>query len=96
MAKINTDTVEYITSLARIELDESKSQEYAKDLVQIVRFIEKINQLDLTNIPPSFNPHGASDVYRDDQASKFEDIQLIWKNFPRSADNLIKIPKVIE
>ncbi len=96
MAKIDKHKVEYIANLARIEIADAELDDYSRDLIEIIGFIEKINKLDLTNIPPSFNLHNTSDIYRNDQIRKFDEVNLIRDIFPEKEGAFIKIPKVID
>jgi len=42
---IDKDTVKHIAKLARISLDEKKINSLSKDLSSIMKFIEKLNEL---------------------------------------------------
>jgi len=42
---IDKDTVKHISKLARISLDENKISNLSKDLSSIMKFIEKLNDL---------------------------------------------------
>ena len=47
---IDKDTVKHISKLARISLDENKISNLSKDLSSIMKFIEKLNELNSTLI----------------------------------------------
>ena len=49
---IDKDTVKHISKLARISLDEKKIINLSKDLSSIMKFIEKLNELDTHKIRP--------------------------------------------
>jgi len=93
---ITKEVVEHIAQLCRIELDQEELNYYSSQLVKILEYIEKINQLNLEEIPFEFNPHTQTNVYREDKTEKFFNLQGLLKIFPEQEDNFIKIPKVIE
>lgn len=96
MAEISKDTVKYIGGLSRIELDESEIKDFSVQLEKIIEYVEKINELDLNEVPPTFNPHPESNVYRDDEITEFSDNKALVDIFPAKDGNFIKIPKVID
>jgi len=93
---IDKDTVKHIGDLARIDLDEDELETYAEQLAKIVSYVEKINNLNLDDIPWALNPHEGVNVYRDDTASAFDNIPGLINLFPEREGNFIKTPKVID
>ena len=53
MAKITVQDVEKVASLARLEFDAEEKQEFTYNLVRILDYIEKLNELDTTDVPPT-------------------------------------------
>ena len=49
---IDKDTVKHISKLARISLDEKKISSLSKDLSSIMKFIEKLNELNTDKVTP--------------------------------------------
>ena len=49
---IDKDTVKHISKLARISLDENKISSLSKDLSSIMKFVEKLNELNTDKIIP--------------------------------------------
>lgn len=93
---IDKEIVKYIGNLARIELDEGELDYYAAQLKKIINYIEKINELKLEEIPPTFNPHASINVWRKDEICRFKDIRSLHTIVPEVEGRFIKIPKVIE
>ena len=63
---IDKDTVKHISKLARISLDEKKISNLSKDLSSIMKFIEKLNELNTDKITPLTSIINASLKSRDD------------------------------
>ena len=49
---IDKDTVKYISKLARISLDEKKVSDLSRDLSSIMKFIEKLNEINTDKVNP--------------------------------------------
>ena len=49
---IDKDTVKHISKLARISLDEKKISSLSRDLSSIIKFIEKLNELNTEKTIP--------------------------------------------
>jgi len=49
---IDKDTVKHISKLARISLDEEKINNLSKDLSSIMKFIEKLSELNTDKVTP--------------------------------------------
>ena len=47
---IDKDKIKHISKLARISIDSNKSDSLAKDLTSIFKFIEQLNELNLSLI----------------------------------------------
>ena len=93
---IAKETVKHIAQLSRVELTGEEIEYYSSQLATILNYIEKINQLDLENIPFEFNPHFQVNVYRKDKIQKFPNLEGLLRIVPEKESNFIKVPKVIE
>lgn len=93
--EINKDTVRYIGEIARIDFTEKEQEYFAPQLTNIVDYVEKINELDLDGVEPTYNVHGTVDVMDEDVARTYENIDKILEVFPKRNDRFIKIRKVI-
>lgn len=93
--EINKDTVRYIGEIARIDFTEEEQGYFAPQLTNIVDYVEKINELDLDGVEPTYNVHGTTNVMDEDVARKYENIDKILDVFPKRNDRFIKIRKVI-
>ena len=49
---IDKDKIKHVSKLARISLDEKKTDNLAKDLSSIFQFIEKLNELNTDKVIP--------------------------------------------
>ena len=65
--KITTQDVTYVAALASLDVPESDKDELAEQLSRIVRYVEKLNELDTSEVPPTAQvTRGALDSRRED------------------------------
>ncbi len=50
---ISRQTVLHIAELANLRLDESEVDSLERDLAKIVAYVEELNELDTSNVPPT-------------------------------------------
>ena len=93
---IDKDTVKHISKLARISLDEKKINSLSKDLSAIMKFIEKLNELNTEKTVPLTSIINASLRSRKDKVSDEKIRDQILKNSPEKNEEFFVVPKVIE
>ena len=102
--KVTEKDVTYVADLANLELTEQERSRMIRDLNSILEYIDRLNELDTSNVPPmaqvSARPRGdGSDASRDDiveglRKSLPHDVAL--ENAPDSDGTFFRVPKVIE
>ena len=93
---IDKDTVKHISKLARISLDEKKINSLSKDLSSIMKFIEKLNELNTDKTTPLTSIINASLKSREDEVKDGKIRDQILKNSPEKNEEFFVVPKVIE
>jgi len=93
---IDKNTVKHIAKLARISLDEKKINSLSKDLSSIMKFIEKLNELNTEKTVPLTSIINASLQSRNDEVSDGKIRDQILKNSPEKNEEFFVVPKVIE
>ena len=93
---IDKNTVKHISKLARISLDEKKVDSLSKDLTSIMKFIEKLNNLNTDKTGPLTSIINASLKSRKDETKDEKIRGQILKNSPEKNDEFFVVPKVIE
>ena len=93
---IDKDTVKHIAKLARISLDEKKINSLSKDLSSIMKFIEKLNELNTEKTVPLTSIINASLQSRKDEGLDGKIRDQILKNSPEKNEEFFVVPKVIE
>jgi len=93
---IDKDTVKHIAKLARISLDEKKINSLSKDLSSIMKFIEKLNELNTEKTVPLTSIINASLQSRKDEVLDGKIRDQILKNSPEKNEEFFVVPKVVE
>ena len=93
---IDKKTVKHISKLARISLNDKKTDSLSKDLSSIMKFIEKLNMLDTSKISPLTSIINASLKSRSDEVKDGKIRNQILKNSPEKNEEFFVVPKVID
>ena len=86
-----------IASLAKLELTDQEIKEYSKDLTNILKWMEELKEVDVSNVQPVTSVT-KNDLYeREDIAYKntVEQEQILL-NAPEKVGVYFTVPKVIE
>ncbi len=87
--------VKNLADLSRLAFNEKESEEIKKDLQRMITFVEKLKEVDTTNVEPLLDMTEAMNVYRDDIVQGCMAKSEALQNAPLADDNYIKVPKVI-
>ena len=93
---IDLKKVKYISKLARISVDEAKSNKLAGDLNSIFDFIEKLNELKTDNVEPLTSIAETTLRFREDKIKSENIREKILKNSPEDNKDFFVVPKVVE
>lgn len=100
--KVTEKDVSYVADLANLELTDQERKRMLKDLNSILDYIDRLNELDTSNVPPMAQISGAAS---DDKGTEplREDVLIpclphteAMKNAPETDGDFFKVPRVIE
>jgi aspartyl-tRNA(Asn)/glutamyl-tRNA(Gln) amidotransferase subunit C len=106
--KVTEKDVAYVAELANLELTDQERERMLKDLNSILDYINRLNELDTTDVPPMAQVtgkfRGAEKTGSDEPAYALrEDVpapslphEEALKNAPVTDGEFFKVPKVIE
>lgn len=94
--EITDEMVKTLADLSRLTFNEVESEEIKKDLQRMISFVEKLNELDTTNVEPLLHMTDAVDIYRDDVVQGSMRKEDALKNAPMADTNYFNVPKVIK
>lgn len=91
--------VQYVAELAHLELTEEEKKEFLPQLDSILRYMQKLNELDTTQVTPMAQvtyPASANPSLRPDGPQKTFGQERALGNAPESGAGCFKVPSVIE
>jgi aspartyl-tRNA(Asn)/glutamyl-tRNA(Gln) amidotransferase subunit C len=104
--KVTGKDVAYVADLANLELTDQERQRMLKDLNSILEYIDRLNELDTSDVPPMAQisnkfggmeeSGGFGDALRDDVVVPCLPHNEALKNAPETDGDFFKVPKVIE
>ena len=105
--KVTEKDVAYVADLANLDLTGQERQRMLKDLNSILDYIDRLNELDTSDVPPMAQisaKFGQSEVNSDVTATVWREDILVpclphddaMKNAPETDGDFFKVPKVIE
>ena len=95
MSATNLD-VKYVAHLARLSLTPSEEEKFGSQLGQVLGYIEKLNQLDVTHVEPTAHAVPLVNVTRADEIRPSVSNEEALKNAPARANGLFVVPKIVE
>ena len=93
---IDKDKIKHTAKLARISLDDKKIDNLSKDLSNIFKFIEKLNNANTDNVKPLSSILDTSLRSREDKDNDGNIRDQILENAPNKNEDFFIVPKVIE
>ena len=93
---IDKSKVIKVAKLSRISLDDNKINSLSKDLVSILTFVEKLNELDTKEIKTLKSIADKTLEARNDIVDDGKIKNDILKNSPEKNEDFFIVPKVIE
>ena len=94
--EVNEMLVQQLADLSRLEFSEQEKAEIKGDLQRMITFVEKLNELDTTNVKPLLHMTADRNVLRDDVVVPSITREEGLQNAPAANDQYFKVPKVIK
>lgn len=93
---LDTEAVARIAHLARLGVEPGEFQNYARNLSDILAFVEQLNAVDTGGVEPLAHPMEASQRLRPDEVTETDQREPFQRIAPRVEAGLYLVPKVIE
>ena len=93
---LDKSTLERVAYLARIKLNNSEVDKMTEELNNIMKWIEELNEVDITNVQPMTGVSNMTLREREDKVTDGGYQDKIVSNAPEKIDNSFTVPKVIE
>jgi aspartyl-tRNA(Asn)/glutamyl-tRNA(Gln) amidotransferase subunit C len=90
---IDSKTLDHLAHLARLTVPEEEKEQLAKDITNIVGFIDIIQKVELGNIGEK--TFSQKNVARDDEVRPLDSAYNLVEGAPLHQNGFVQVPKVI-
>ena len=86
----------YLEELSRLNLTEDEKQRTQKDLNSILKYMDKLNELDTSDVEPSSHAIPMVNIFREDIVTNKDDRERILANAPDRSNGAFRVPRILE
>ena len=88
--------VSYVAELARLELTDEEKATFQPQLENIVKYVEKISEVDVSDVPPTMHGREIVNALRDDDVRPSMAREDALANAPARTGDEFMLPKIVE
>ena len=92
---ISDETMEYVGILAKLELSDAEKEAAKKDMESMLDYIDKLNELDTSNVEPMSHVFPVQNVFREDVLTNGDNKEATLANAPLRKEDSFEVPKTI-
>jgi len=92
---LTPETVRQVARLARLTLSEAEVELLTRQLNDILKYVEKLNELDTTDIPPMAHVLELNNALREDEVTGSLPLEEALANAPDRQRHSFAVPKII-
>lgn len=93
---VTKENVKHIAKLAKLEIKEDEISDFTSQFNDVLKYIEKLNELDTNNVKPLSHPVEGENIFRKDELRESILTSEALKNSASKTDEYFKVPKVIK
>jgi aspartyl-tRNA(Asn)/glutamyl-tRNA(Gln) amidotransferase subunit C len=94
--RLSSEQVDYVAALARLGLSPRERETMREQLSSIIAYVETLNELDTSQVPPSAQVIVVENVTRPDVVEPSLEPAVALANAPEQADGFFVVPPVFE
>lgn len=94
--KIDEAQVRHISHLARLNPTDEEVQLFSQQLSSILAYVEQLNEVDTSEVPPTAHALPVSNVFREDVPGDSLSPDEALANAPQRDGSFFAVPKVLE
>lgn len=96
MSQFTREDVDKIALLSRLSFDEGQAEQFAHQLSDILTYIDKLSELDTSEIEPTSHPMPIKNVLRADVVTPILSAEQVLSNAPEQQEQCFKVPAIIQ
>lgn len=93
---LTKDQVKHVAKLANLPLTLDEEEKYSEQLSKILDYVEQLNQIDTSNIDPTFNVSGQSNIMDEDKIDVCLSAEDALLNAPKKKNGFFVTKGVFE
>lgn len=94
--QIDEKLLSKLEKLSALQIEEEKRSEVIRELSEIVNFVEKLNELDLSSSEVTISTIKGRTPFRSDSVNSSSVVETVLNHAPKSNDHFFIVPKIIE
>lgn len=94
--EVTNALVDKLANLAKLEFSDEEKGKIQTDLTKIVAFVDKLSELDTTQVEPLIFMSTEVNVLREDEVHQSITQQEALKNAPKKDSDYFKVPKFLD
>ena len=91
---ITIKDVEHVAKLARLELTEDEKEKFTKQLGDVLKHVDAMNEVDTSNVEPMAHAIDFVNVMREDNKIYENTREELMSNAPDVEGEFFKVPKI--
>ena len=92
---IDRQQVHKVALLARLELTPEEEERFTTQLGSILEYVDQLNQVDVSEVPPTTRAIDVSNVTRKDDLEPYPEREAILNSAPEQEGEFFKVPKIL-
>ena len=92
---LTREQVRKVALLARLELTPEEEEKFTVQLSGILDYCEQLNELDVSDVPPTTRAIDVSNITRQDAMQPYPNREAILDSAPDRDGEFFKVPKII-
>jgi len=93
---MDQNQVKKVAKLARLDLTDAETIEFSDQLSDILEYVQKMNELDTTDVEPLAHCLAVHNCLRPDSAKASLGTDVVLKNAPQQDEDFFKVPKILD
>lgn len=93
---ISDETIGYVGILAKLELSDEEREQAKKDMGRMLDYIDKLGELDTTDVEPMSHVFPVQNVFREDVVTNGNEREKMLRNAPEQKNGMFMVPRTFE
>lgn len=96
MSKLTRDDVLKLAKLSRLTLTDEEVAQFTKEIDAILKYVEKLQSVDVDDVKPTYQVTGLKNVMRPDEEKSYgPDAKALLKNAPATEKDHFKVKRMV-